>query len=226
MVAVRRGERRRPAGGTVLADAVGVGEHAEHGAAGHEPSTGGQGDSAVDIGVDRVLATARTVGLDNPVEIVPPVADGEAYVVRQIQRSWPEKQDSAAIHPATGEVLDVLRFADYPLMAKLARWGIDAHMGLLFGWPNQVVLAAVCVAAIVLIVLGYRMWWQRRPTRDVFGVGRPFPRGGWRRLPSWALALLLVATAAVAWFLPLFGISLMAFLVLDAVLDARRRAVR
>ena len=47
----------------------------------------------------------------------------------------------------TGEVIDILRFEDYPLMAKLTVWGIAAHMGLLFGLPNQLVLTALAVGA-------------------------------------------------------------------------------
>ena len=39
-------------------------------------------------------------------------------------------------------MVDEVRFADYPLMAKLTRWGIDAHMGVLFGVANQLLLVA------------------------------------------------------------------------------------
>jgi uncharacterized iron-regulated membrane protein len=60
-------------------------------------------------------------------------------------------------------VVDEVRFADYPVVAKLARWGIDGHMGVLFGWVNQLVLVAFGIGLITLIVLGYRMWWRRRP---------------------------------------------------------------
>ncbi|RBM19634.1 peptidase [Prauserella sp. PE36] len=196
-------------------------EHAEHGAGGHAHDGAAP---VTDAGFDRVLASARNEGLGDPVEIRPPSADGEVYVVQRTERSWPSAQDAAAVDPATGEVLEVVRFEDWPLMAKFARWGIDAHMGLLFGLPNQLVLAVVCVAVITLVVLGYRMWWQRRPTRDAaFGVGRPFPRGAWRQVPPWGLVLLGAAAVAIGWFLPLLGVSLVAFLVLDALLAWRRR---
>ncbi|WP_240687082.1 PepSY-associated TM helix domain-containing protein [Amycolatopsis suaedae] len=191
-------------------------EHAEHGGhAGHEGHTGTA--TGPDVGPDRVLAAARASGLDGPVEVTPPSAEGEVYLVKQITNSWPVKQDSAAFDPATGQLLEALRFDDYPLGAKLARWGIDAHMGLLFGLANQIVLAAVCLALVAVICWGYRMWWHRRPTRDRFGVGRPFPRGAWRAVPRWALVPLVVAAGFVGWFLPVFGVSLLAFLVVDAL---------
>ena len=184
----------------------------------HEGHASHDNTTTTGVGPDEVLAAARTAGLDNPVEIKFP-SDG-VYVVQQIGREWPSKQDSAAIDAGTGAVLDVLRFEDHPLMAKLTRWGIDAHMGLLFGLANQIVLTIVASGLIVLIVLGYRMWWQRRPTR---GFGRPIPRGAWRRVPPKVLAPLAVAAVLVGLFLPVFGASLLGFLVIDALL-ARRTA--
>lgn len=193
----------------------GHGEHGEHGG-----SSGG--GSAV--GVDQALGAARSSGLDGPVELAVPSAAGKAYVVKQIQATWPSKQDSMAIDPGTGQVLAALRFDDYPLAAKLTRWGIDAHMGMLFGLANQIVLAVVCLALLAMIVWGYRMWWHRRPTRDSFGFGRPFPRGAWRGAPRPVLIGLVVVAALLAWYLPVLGVSLVGFLVLDALLGMRARS--
>ncbi len=47
--------------------------------------------------------------------------------------------------------------------SPLTRWGIDAHMGILFGLPNQLLLAAFGLGLCLMIVLGYRMWWSLRP---------------------------------------------------------------
>lgn len=160
---------------------------------------------------DRVLAGARSAGLDDPVAITP--ADpGEAWAVNQVQRSWPEKQDAAAVDPATGQVVDTLRFADWPLAAKLARWGVDAHMGLLFGWVSQVFLAALAVAVLCMIVWGYRMWWKRRPTGRGGVAGPP---GGAQRASAGAVAIVAVAAILVGLALPVLGVSLLAFLLLD-----------
>ncbi|MCG0286284.1 PepSY domain-containing protein [Streptomyces sp. PSAA01] len=206
---------------------VGGGEHAgHHRGSGSMPGMdmGGTGEAAghTDVGLDRVLKTAHAQDLDNPVEIVPPAEPGSAYVVSQIQRSWPEKQDSVAIDPATGEVTDVQRFADYPVLAKLTRWGIDLHTGNLFGLVNQIALAALALALIFLIVWGYRMWWQRGRAS---AFGRPIPRGAWRRVPLYALLPLAAVTAAIGYYLPLLGIPLAAFLAVDIVAGeiARRR---
>ncbi|PSK67996.1 hypothetical protein B0E53_00071 [Micromonospora sp. MH33] len=86
-----------------------------------------------------------------------------------------------------------MRFSDYPFMAKLARWGVDIHMGVLFGLPNQIALAGLATGLVVMVVLGYRMWWQRRPTTAArWRPGPAVRRGGLRALPWPGLAAVAV----------------------------------
>jgi uncharacterized iron-regulated membrane protein len=160
-----------------------------------------------------VLAGARGAGLDDPVAITPADDPTQAWTVSQVQRTWPEKQDSVAVDPTSGRVVDTLRFADWPLPAKLARWGVDAHMGLLFGAANQIALAALALAVICMVVWGYRMWWTRRPTRG----GVAGPPGGTQRPGAGAVAVVAVVGLVVALVLPVLGVSLLAFLLLDLV---------
>ncbi|QDI72750.1 peptidase [Streptomyces calvus] len=205
---------------TPSVSAAATGEHA-----GHDSAAATAGDAAHGVGLDKVLAAARAEGLGDPVEIVPPAEAGSAYVVQQIQRSWPEKQDSVAVDPATGQVTDVLRFADYPVLAKLTRWGIDLHTGILFGLVNQLALMALALALILLILWGYRMWWQRGRGS---GFGKPIPRGAWQQVPPYVLVPLLALIAVLGYFVPLLGIPLAVFLAVDIVLGeiAHRRGLR
>ncbi|MFJ2770654.1 PepSY-associated TM helix domain-containing protein [Streptomyces sp. NPDC087300] len=205
--------------------AGGAGEHAGHGASGGTGTGAQAGKAGADVGLDAVLKSARGQGLSNPVEIVPPADASSAYVVKQVQRSWPEKQDSVAVNPADGQVTEVLRFDDYPVLAKLSRWGIDAHSGSLFGLVNQIALAALAVALILLIVLGYRMWWRRGRGNS---FGQPMARGAWQDVPAYVLVPLLAMIAVLGYFVPLLGISLAAFLAVDVVLGeiAYRRGRR
>ncbi|WP_333739189.1 PepSY-associated TM helix domain-containing protein [Streptomyces sp. IBSBF 2806] len=194
--------------------------------AGHASASGSGGDAGHGVGLDRILAAARAEGLGDPVEIVPPADASSAYVVKQVQRSWPEKQDAVAIDPATGEVTDVSRFADHPLLAKLTRWGIDLHTGILFGLVNQIALMILALGLIVLIVLGYLMWWRRGRGSS---FGRPVPRGAWAQVPPHVLVPLMAAVAVVGYFVPLLGIPLAGFVAVDVVLGEiahrRRRTV-
>lgn len=202
-------------------------------AGGHAGHGGGApvGDVAIDPAqFDSVLATARAAGIDaGLIEIARPAKDGAAWTVTEIKRSWPTEVDAVAVDATNGTVVDEVRFAEYPLMAKLARWGIDAHMGVLFGVANQLVLVAFGLGMITAIVLGYRMWWQRRPTRGRDGWqgawrgGRPVPRGQLRRAAKQAEAVAVLLAVVLGWFAPLLGVSLLAFLVIDVVLGWRAR---
>lgn len=198
------------------AAAGGSSEHEGHGGA----HTGGGGTAqGPDIGLDKALEAARAAGIDSPrISVVLP-AEGKGYVVKETDTQFPLQLDSAAVDPADGTVVDRLAFADYPLPAQLTRIGIDAHTGVFLGLFNQLALAALALALILLILWGYRMWWLRRP-------GRPAARGAWRRIPVTLLLPLAAATALVAWFVPLLGLSLLLFLAADLALAlvARVRA--
>ncbi|MER6171944.1 PepSY-associated TM helix domain-containing protein [Streptosporangium sp. NPDC001681] len=186
------------------------GGHGDHAAGGH----GGGGTQGVDA--DQVVRAAAGSGLSGPLEVVWPSSEpGSSYVVKEMDRLWPQRNDQVAVDPTTGQVTAELRFDDFPVVAKLIRWGIDGHMGVLFGLVNQILLAVLAVALISVIVWGYRMWWLRRPTR---GFGAPYRRGGLRRLPLVVILPLAAVVIAVGVFLPLLGISLLAFLVIDVVL--------
>ncbi|MGW5097110.1 PepSY-associated TM helix domain-containing protein [Streptomyces nodosus] len=177
-----------------------------------------------DVGIDAVVASAHAAGLSGVLDVKPPTEAGTAYLVEENTRSWPERHDSVAVDPATGKITDRANWADHPLLAKMTSWGIDAHMGLLFGLANQIVLALLAIALIGMILWGYRMWWLRRPTRgEGFALGRAPAPGAWRRLPGWFLAPAVLLIAVIGYCIPLFGLPLLAFLVIDLIVGARRR---
>ncbi|MEU7614810.1 PepSY-associated TM helix domain-containing protein [Micromonospora rifamycinica] len=194
---------------------------------GHHGAAGASGvvESAA---VDRVLAAARAAGLTGPVEIAPAQQPGSAWTVTQIDNTWPVAKDRVAVDPTAGTVTARSDFADWPLLAQLSGLGVQAHMGVLLGPVNQVLLAALALGLLCVVVWGYRMWWQRRPTRaDRRALaGTPPARGGVRGLPWWVLVAGVPLILAVGWALPLFGLPLLAFLVVDVAVAAvaRRRS--
>lgn len=201
----------RPAVNTALDSRAPAGTAAHHGNSG--------AGTAFDVAaVDTVLAGARAAGLDGPVQINPPEDAATAWKVTQNDSLWPVRSDSVAVDP-TGQVTDRVDFADWPVPAKLTSWGINAHMGLLFGPANQIILATLAIGLITTIVWGYRMWWQRRPTRADrrATVGTPPARGAWQQLPPWGIVVGVPAVIALGFALPLFGIPLLAFLALDLI---------
>lgn len=209
---------------------VGAGTAAAHENAHHH----GGGDSSAELvgpdidpaDFDMMLAMARGVNVNTGlVEILPPADEDSAWVVQEIQRSFPTEVDAVAFDPQTMEVTDRVDFADYGVAAKLARWGIDLHMGSMFGLANQIVLFVLAVGIASMVVWGYVMWWQRRPKHDPsrrFGV-KP-ARGVLASAPWWGMCAVAVVAIGIGVFLPLVGLSLIAFLVIDLLLGLRARA--
>lgn len=207
------------------------GDHGGHGGAEHVAHEAGGHDAMKPSGtgptvIDSVLAAGRAVNIDTgQVEILPPAEADSAWVVQEIRRSYPTEVDAVAVDGATLEVVDRTDFADQDLAAKLTRWGIDLHMGTLFGLANQIVLVVIASTLVAMILWGYLMWWQRRPTRGGRGAGRPPRRGALTRAPWWGVVLVLLGAVGIGLMLPLMGASLAAFVVLDTVhgrLTARR----
>lgn len=180
------------------------------------PGTDGRGSVAENV--DRVLASAREAGLSGPVAITPGEG-GQTWSVEQVKRSWPVQQDAVSVTPDSGTIVETLRFEDWPLAAKLARWGIDAHMGLLFGVVNQIALAALAIAIICLLVWGYRMWWLRRPTRP--GASTP---SGTRKPAAGAIVVVGGAAIVLGALAPVLGVSLLVFLLGDTAWQHLRPA--
>ena len=195
----------------------------QHGTDEHAAGTG----DAMLYGVDTALRTAGEAGLSGPIWMYPPAEHGQGWQVAENKRDWPTRYDAISVDPDSGQVTDRVNFADWPFLAKLTDWAIGAHMGILFGVPNQILLALTAIGLITIVVRGYQMWWQRRPTRgSSWAVGRAPLRGALRNLHPAATLGIVIAAVAVGWFLPLFGLSLAAFVIVDLIVGAvkQRRA--
>lgn len=164
---------------------------------------------------DPVLAIAREAGLTAAkLEIRPATMPGKAWMIREIDRSWPSQVDAISVDPVTLQITSEARFAEYPLIAKLIRWGIDAHMGVLFGLPNQLLLAAFGITLCVLILLGYRMWWLRRPPVAVASDTLVY---SWFYLAPRYRYLILLIALGLGLALPVMGASLILFVGVDGI---------
>ncbi|ANE74055.1 PepSY-associated TM helix domain-containing protein [Dickeya solani] len=173
---------------------------------------------------DSILAAARAAGIDaGKIEIRPAAKPQRAWTVSEIDRAWPTQVDAVAVDPMTFRVIDKVNFADYPLAAKLTRWGIDAHMGVLFGLPNQLLLSAFGFGLCSLIVWGYRMWWTRRPAHPSAHNPLQTLTTAFLQLNGRLRLLVLAIAGALAVSLPVMGISLVMFLLVDIWRWSRQR---
>jgi uncharacterized iron-regulated membrane protein len=194
-----------------------LGEHAEHMAPVAAPVTS-RPEPLVLSEIDKVAETARAAGLDSPmIEIRPPRSETQAYRVSEYDRSWPTQVDTLAIDPSNMQVTSRADFATFPIIAKLIRWGIDAHMGVLFGVANQLLMAALGIALMVSIAYGYRMWWLRRPAAG--GAPRTLVRS-FSYLSMPAKVVTAIIALAFGFALPAMGASLALFLFVDLIRSA------
>ena len=196
-------------------------EHAEHAEHQHHMAMAAQQPAAVTITpaqFDGVLASARQADITaGKIEIRPAYSADKAWTVSEIDRRWPTQVDAVAVNPASFQIVDKVEFARFGLLAKLTRWGVDAHMGVLFGIANQLVLALFGLGLCVMVVVGYRMWWLRRPAIKQQANPADTLVYGWRRLSISLRIAVAVISLALAYSLPLMGVSLLLFLLIDIV---------
>ena len=169
----------------------------------------------IDSLFDGVLKAARDAGIDaNKLEIRPSSTKDKAWRVSEIDRSWPTQVDSVAVDASTMTVTSRADFATFPVVAKLIRWGIDAHMGILFGITNQIILAFFGLSLCLMIIWGYKMWWLRRPQAG--STSKPL-RQAWKKLSGTQKTITLLVAIILGVSMPVMGISLLAFLIIDAL---------
>lgn len=189
-------------------------EHAEH--AGH----GGHGGMAAEVPeidaskqVEKVLSVARAEGLTGALTLRPPEDQHSAWQASERWVPWRLTSDAVTIDGSSGDVVDRLPFADLPLFSKLSSWGIYLHMGIMFGLPLQICLFLVGLGIAMIVVQGYRMWWKRK---SFPGVPNRFPWVAW--------AAMAIIAVTIGYALPLLGVSMAVFLLLDIALVLRRRS--
>ncbi|RPD96868.1 DUF2534 family protein [Candidatus Pantoea deserta] len=190
------------------------------------PAVAAKAVNAADADWDSVLSAARRNGIQAAkVELRQPAGEGQAWTVSEIDRSWPSQVDAVSVDPVNFAIVDRVEFAHFPLVAKLTRWGVDAHMGVLFGLPNQLLLALFGFGLCAMIVLGYRMWWMRRPALPAQNPAQTL-LSAWLALPRYAQGASLIVALALGTALPVMGISLLLFIAIDVVRwrDAQRDA--
>lgn len=170
--------------------------------------------------VDTAVVVGEREGLKHPMSIVLPSGEDGVFSVLGDAFNDPSKERTVHVDRYSGEIRSDYSFEDYPFLAKVVSQGIGLHEGRSLGLFSFWLSALFCVAVLVLCVTGPLMWWRRRPSKSGT-VGAP--RGKLPVRTTWWLGLLLVGLGI---FLPLFGITLLAVLLLDQLVLRRVPALR
>ncbi len=182
------------------------------------------GSSSFPLGfsADDVVAAAREAGIEGTPRLSPPTRPGTGWVVAETDTTLPGyHRDQVLIDPMTLDVVRSLHFADYPFLAKVFSIAMGFHFGSLLGFAGQILFALTMIGLIAVSLWGYQMWWQRRPHHPGFRLGRVPKRGAWRGAPRAAFYGYAALTILAMWVLPVFGVSLAAFLLIDGVIGWR-----
>jgi len=162
--------------------------------------------------IDHAIPTLATLRLDYPVLIAPPMKPGAPWAGRSDAQNRPRRV-TVTIDGATGFLLSRQDFNQRNWVDQAVGFGVAAHEGQLFGWPNVVLELFTAVGLLVASASATIMWWRRRPS----GVlGAPIPAGA-PRLSAGLLAIIVILGA----LLPLFGFTLLATAFLERLVLRR-----
>ncbi|MFG1909506.1 PepSY-associated TM helix domain-containing protein [Kribbella sp. NPDC048928] len=169
--------------------------------------------------VDTAIEVGRRNGLRSPMTIALPTSTTGVFSAIGYAFSNPAQERTLHVDQYGGRVVSTYGYRDYPALAKVVSQGIALHEGRRLGLLNFWLTTVFCLGVIFMCVTGPLMWWRRRPKGNALGA----PRG---RLPLRATPGLAVLVLALGLFLPLFGITLAAVLLLDQLLLRRVPTLR
>lgn len=208
----------RPPGANPPSDS---GEHAGHGGGGRSGGRGRRGGGVMPkdmTAFDRVVTTVSPLNLEYPVTVSPPAkADSDEWTAKSNTPNRPQRVN-LVVSGKTGEIISREDFQDRHLVDRVVGYGIAAHEGQLFGWPNQLLGLMTALGLLLLSVSGVIMWWRRRD-QGVLGAPKVLlsPR------LSFGLVVLVVLFGI---YLPLFGASLVLVLLTEFAVFKRIPKVR
>ena len=184
---------------------------AGHGDHAHSERAAGDVDFTT---LDRVSASAATLHFEPPVTIAPERGGRGTWTVKSETLNRPRRAE-AVVDGMSGAVLSRKDFRDRHFVDRVVGYGIAAHEGRLFGWPNQALGLLTACGLVLVSASGATMWWRRRQRGS---LGAPPTVGG----DGGRGAIAVGATVLVLGiWLPLFGASLAAVLLVERLVLRR-----
>ncbi|MGL5827140.1 MAG: PepSY-associated TM helix domain-containing protein [Nocardioides sp.] len=165
--------------------------------------------------LDTAVLVAAREGLRHPMTVALPADDRGVFSVLGYAFNDPSREGTVHVDQYGGQVVASYGFEDYPVLAKVVSQGIGLHEGRSLGLVSFWAAILMCATVIFSCITGPMMWWRRRPKK---GGSIGAPRG---RMPIKSSPMLIVALVALGIFLPFFGLSLVALLLIDQLILRR-----
>lgn len=162
--------------------------------------------------LDIFLPSVRALHLPPPVFIIPPSRPEGHWTAKSDTQNRPQRV-KVMLDATTGAILKRENFEDRHMLDRMIGFGVAAHEGQLFGWPNVVLGMFTAGGLLVVVTSGILMWWRRRSSGL---LGAP-PRTQTQPFSFGFIVLLLF----FCFYLPLFAASLASILLIEKLFIRR-----
>ena len=182
---------------------------------------GGDGGDAVATGelpepvsLDLVAAAATEEGMLDGASITLPFNDdtdpsAPVYGSYVVTNPWPSdisNQGALFVNQFSGATLGTSTAAQWGALPWMTELGVQTHMGTQFGLASRIVMTVSCLLLLWSVFSGLTMFWKRRRS------GTGFPR---RPVDAKLQRGMIVLAVVLALLYPLWGLSVLAVLLLD-----------
>ncbi|WP_342600794.1 PepSY domain-containing protein [Psychrobacillus sp. FSL H8-0483] len=174
-------------------------------------------DSGNMISVQRLMDKVDESQISKPYSIVYPMSEDGVYTVSKGSNTGvtgldvsPYEEMTTYFDQYSGNLISKVSYEDYGILAKWFTWGIPLHEGHLFGWPNKIINLLVCLAFLTVIILGYKMWLDRK-VKGKLSAPPKTPMG-----KSFVGFIFLLVILGI--IMPLFGLSLILIALIELII--------
>ena len=184
--------------------------HAEHAA---KTSSAAELQSAVpSIGLNEALRIFARMGVPTDARVSLPAGPRGVFSAMEFSDDV-RAQRVVHLDRYSGAVLADVGYKDYGVAGRAVEWGVSLHTGRQFGWVNQLVMLAGCLAIVLLAFSAIVMWWKRRPRGRL--AAPPRREGDRAAVGAVGVAILL------GLFYPLLGASMLIAMLIDFLIPKR-----
>jgi len=189
-------------------------------------SPGSEAISAA-LSLDSVTRIAAEEGMLPGYSILLPVDDtshpaAPVYGTFQLSNAWPGRvEDERVVYldQFTGRTLSSSDPTSWGFLNRATEWGVQNHMGTQYGLASKVLMTLGCLLTVLSVVTGGIMWWKRRPKGST-----GLPKRSTRDASRASTIAVLVIALVLAVMYPVWGVTALVVLGLDAAVGAARRA--
>lgn len=176
--------------------------------------------------IDRI---AKSENMVPGYSIVPPADttedDQTTYGSYTVINHWPQKlseQRTLYLDQFSGRTIANATADQDGALSRISGWGVDMHMGTQYGVVTRILSTILCLGLLTSIVTAAMMWWKRRPTGSAGLPGRTGDAAK-SHTPRGAVVAIGVIATALAVIYPSFGVSLLVVLIVEMLLESRRK---